>query len=176
MYIQTNEERAYDFLQEGIAELDELAAVYYEASITRRPVSSLAQTDVGVSISDGNLLEVSVANKSYNFKELLDILNSYRRKKRYHRMKDGRFVTLEERQLAALDALIEEVGAKSFKEGKAEVPLSKAVYLDSLGRESEGIRMARSSRFKQMTRALLNPEYQEREPSAKLQPVMRDYQ
>lgn len=174
--IQEDEDKAFDFLKEGLPRLDKLAVIFYSDAFSRKPISSLDNISVGVSVNDDNLLEVSLKGKSFNFEELIEILKSYRLKKHYHRLKDGRFITLEEQQLDAVAKLTEALNFEKENSSTVQAPLSKAMYIDSLGREAEGLTLERNRRFKQITSGLRHPDDTAFELPASLQPILRDYQ
>lgn len=137
-FVQLDEEKSYDFLTQGLEELPERVEIFYEASFERRPVRPMPKVTAGVSVNDMDLLEVTFNMKDVDYQELVDILDSYRQKKRYHRMKDRSFVTLGDQQLRAIASLVENAGLKKkdLAGGKIELPLSEAMYLDGLARET----------------------------------------
>ena len=81
----------------------------------------------GVSVNPDNLLKVSFNNDSFNMDELLEILASYRLKRRYHRLKDGTFISLGEQQLGALADFVESAGLKAGSEDTVELPPIRAI-------------------------------------------------
>ena len=179
--VQPEEEKSYDFLTEALPRLTEIADVYYAEVFRKKPVQSMARVTAGVSINDSNLLEVSFRNQSFNFDELLDILASYRLKRRYHRLKDGTFVSLADQQLSGLADFVESAGIKKNMavEGEdqtVELPLSQAMYIDALAREEDGLRLERSKRFKAVVRDIRNPADADVEVPHELKGILRDYQ
>ncbi len=175
-WVQPDEEKTYDFLTEALPQLANIADVYYSEIFRKKPVQSLGKVTVGVSISDDNMLQLSMPKQAFDFDELLDILASYRLKRRYHRLKDGTFVTLGEQQLGALADFVESTGLKKTDSDSVELPLSRAMYVDALAREDEGLRLERSRRFKEIVRDIKNPADADIEVPACLKGVLRDYQ
>ncbi len=175
-FIQPDEEKTYDFLTEALPELSEIADVYYAEIFHKKPVQMMTKVTAGVNVSDEKLLQVSFANDSFNIEELLDILGSYRLKRRYHRLKDGTFVSLGEQQLGALADFVESAGIRKASDNVVEMPLSKAMYIDSLAREEEGLRLERSKEFKAIVRDIRNPADADVEVPPHLKGILRDYQ
>ena len=136
----------------------------------------MTKVTAGVSVNPDNLLKVSFNNDNFNMDELLEILASYRLKRRYHRLKDGTFVSLGEQQLGALADFVESAGLKAGSEDTVELPLSKAMYIDALAREEEGLKLDRSKEFKSLVRDIRNPADADVEVPASLKGVLRDYQ
>ena len=174
--VQADEEKSYDFLTEALPELSQIADVYYSEVFHKKPVQAMAKVTAGVSVNDMNLLEVSLKNQDFDFDELLDILASYRLKRRYHRLKDGTFVTLGEQQLGALADFVESAGIEKTGSETVELPLSKAMYIDALAREDEGLRLERSKKFKEVVRDIRNPADADVDVPESLKGVLRDYQ
>ncbi|MBO4852739.1 MAG: DEAD/DEAH box helicase [Schwartzia sp.] len=174
--VQRDEERAYDFLRVGLPELSRLADVFYSDSFTRRPVQSLPTVTLGVSVNQDDLLELTFSGADFDFDELIGVLQSYRLKRRYHRLKDNTFLSLDGESLSALADFAEETGLEKLKGGKAELPLAEALYVDALAKETAGLRLSVGRGFRALVRDIRNPAEAEREIPPELDRVLRDYQ
>lgn len=176
--VQPDEEKSYDFLTEALPAMPDWVEVFYADSFERRPVRSMPNVTAGVSINDMDLLEVTFDVKGMDFQELIAILDSYRQKRRYHRMKDKSFITLGDQQLATIADLVEDTGLKNGKAkggGTVEMPLANALYLDSLARDDE-LQLARSKEFRRIVRDIRSPQDADIPVPESLQHVLRDYQ
>ena len=173
-WVQPDEELCYEFLLDGVPRLTEIADVFYSDAFERKPLQAMSPVSVGVSVSNENLLEISLKNAQYDFDELVAILRSYRKKKRYHRLKDGSFVSLAEQQLDSLANFVEESG---LDKGNREIGLAQAMYLDNLA-EDEGIRMERSRAFRSLVQDIRHPQEAENVPQLprQLSGILREYQ
>ncbi len=177
--VQKDEEKSYDFLTEELPSLPEWVDVFYEDSFVKRPVRPMPKVTAGVSVNDMDLLEVTFNMKDLDFNELMSILDSYRQKRRYHRLKDKTFVTLGEQQMQALADFVDNADitrANAVDGGKVELPLSNAMYLDELVRADESLRLERSKEFRAIVRDIRHPEDVEAEVPASLKGILRDYQ
>ena len=177
-YVQPDEELTYEFLTDGVESLPDSVEVFYADTILSRPVRPMPKVTAGVSINDSDLLEVTFDTKHLDIEELMDILDAYRQKRRYHRLKDGTFLTLGDQQLSALADFADSAGLARGKvvDGKIEMPLSNAMYIDELAREDESLRLVRSKRFKSLVRDVRSPQDVDAEVPESLQPILRDYQ
>ena len=175
-FVQREEERAYDFLCEGLPELSRLADVFYSDSFTRRPVQSLPPVTLGVSVNQDDLLELTFSGADFDFDELIGVLQSYRLKRRFHRLKDNTFLALDGKSLSALADFAEETGLERLKGGKAELPLADALYIDALAKETTGLRLAAGRGFRALVRDIVSPAEAEREIPPELIGILRDYQ
>mgnify|MGYP001672202955 CR=1 FL=1 len=176
--VQLDEEKSYDFLTECLPAMPDWVEVFYADSFEKRPVRPMPKVTAGVSVNDMDLLEVTFDMKGMDFSELVAILDSYRQKRRYHRMKDKSFITLGDQQLAAIADLVEDAGLKNgtVKGGDTvEMPLANALYLDSLARDDE-LQLARSKEFRRIVRDIRNPQDADIPVPESLQSILRDYQ
>ena len=179
--IQPDEERTYDFLTQALPQLSEQAEVFYADAFQKKPVQHLPQITAGVSVNDDNLLEVTFGGADLSVDEIMAILSDYREKRRYHRLKDGTFVSLGTQQLSALADFVENTGLdkKKAQDGDHVVlPISHAMYLDALARDEEGLRLERSRKFRRIVRDIRSPQDADTEVDVppELAPVLRDYQ
>ncbi len=175
-FVQPEEERAYDFLRDGVQELSKVADVLYSESFMRRPVQTMPPVTLGVSVNQDSLLELTFSGGDFDFDELIEILRSYRLKRRYHRLRDHTFLTLGGAALSALADFAEETGLEKLRGGKAELPLAEALYVDTLAKETEGFRLSVGKGFRSLVRDIRNPAEAEREIPPELSGVLRDYQ
>ena len=178
MGVQKDEEKSYEFLTEELPNLPDWVDVFYSDAFANRPVRPMPKVTAGVSVNDSNLLEVSFNAKDLDFNELMEILDSYRQKRKYHRLKDKSFITLGDQQMQAIADFVDNTGIdKAQADGmKVELPMSQAMYLDELAREDEALRLERSRAFRAIVRDIRHPEDSEVEVPASLKGVLRDYQ
>lgn len=129
-----SESALYRLVTEGLADLERYGAVTGSDAFRRNLARPMPAVRVGVSIDSG-LLDISVLSKDLTPEELLDILNSYREKKRYYRLKSGEFINLEgDEQLSSLQAMLDglNLSAEELLKRGAELPAYRALYLDKL--------------------------------------------
>ncbi|SHK61091.1 Superfamily II DNA or RNA helicase, SNF2 family [Selenomonas ruminantium] len=176
--VQKDEEKSYEFLTEELPFLPDWVEVFYSDAFANRPVRPMPKVTAGVSVNDMDLLEVTFNAKDLDFNELMDILDSYRQKRKYHRLKDKSFITLGEQQMQAIADFVDNTGiGKSKAEGmKVELPMNQALYLDELARADENLRLERSRQFRAIVRDIRHPEDGETEVPASLKNILRDYQ
>ena len=176
--VQKDEEKSYEFLTEELPNLPDWVDVFYSDAFANRPVRPMPKVTAGVSVNDSNLLEVSFNAKDLDFNELMEILDSYRQKRKYHRLKDKSFITLGDQQMQAIADFVDNTGIdKAQADGmKVELPMSQAMYLDELAREDEALRLERSRAFRAIVRDIRHPEDSEVDVPESLKGVLRDYQ
>lgn len=129
----SDEEDITRLLFEGLRELRAHATLLttpeFDGLISRRH----PHASVGISFK-ANLINLTVSADDLPRGELVALLNSYRRRKRYHRLKDGSFVDLANADLAEADELLVDLDLmpEDLRDGSAVLPAYRALQLDDL--------------------------------------------
>ncbi|CCY81095.1 sNF2 family N-terminal domain protein [Clostridium sp. CAG:149] len=88
--------------------------------------------------------------------ELLKVLDAYRQKKKYYRLKNGEFLKLSDDGFMTIARLQEGlgIGKGELKEKQIVLPGYRALYLDQMVREEGGIAFYRDSLYKAVARGM----------------------
>ena len=115
----------------GLSEFRTLGDVFTTPAFDRLIKDEKPRLTMGVSLS-GNLINLTVSASDLAPDELAAMLASYRKKKRYHRLRGGAFVDLEDFDLSQLDRLASDLGIsqKELATGVVQLPSFRAFYLD----------------------------------------------
>lgn len=177
LFLQKDDEKTFDFLKQGLPILMGMSNVeiFYANSLKKKPVMELSRLPIGVSLSDGNLLKVSLRNEKFNFNELIGILRAYKLKERYYKL-SGEFIDLENDDFEFLEELLDNLQFNISHESFVEVPLSKAVLLEDMGRAEECIELTCSRRLESVLDSLHHPECLQAEVPESLRGILREYQ
>ena len=172
-----DEETIYQLMKNGTEKLMELGEVQCTKRFLGRHTVSQIKVSVGVSVSSG-LLELDIATSDVPAEELLDILHSYRLKKKYYRLKDGSFVDLEEPSMEMLSELSEAMNLKDkdLLKGKLKLPMYRTLYLDKLLEENESVYSSRDSHFREVVKEFKTIKDADFEIPKSLNGMMRKYQ
>lgn len=170
-------DRIYTVLERGISEMMRHGEVQTTDRFRRLRIRKTIPVTVGVSVSSG-IMDLEIHSEALSQEELLDILNHYRRKKKYYRLRNGEFLNLKEQSLEELASMLEamHVSPKEFVKGKMRLPLYRALYLDKMLEQCDGIYTNRDSHFKKLVKSFKTIEDSDYELPQTLQPVMRKYQ
>ena len=125
----------YAFLHGGgIVSLQDIAEVFISEELKKK-TKKAGTPKIGLTLS-GDLLKVSLEDTGYEIGELLEALDAYRTRKKYYRLKDGRFITLEHENVAAMAEFLEtlDVSKKDVKGKSVVLPSYRALYVDELTR------------------------------------------
>lgn len=172
-----NEEKMFQVLERGVDTLLGLGEVRCTRRFSGMNVGRRVRMSVGVSVSR-DLLNLNIATQDVPPEELIDILKSYRAKKKYHRLKNGDFLSLEDDSLATLEELMEtlRMTPKELLKGNVKLPLYRALYLDRLLEKNEEIYSSRDSYFRKMVKNFKTVKDADFEEPGSLKDVMRGYQ
>lgn len=96
-FILADDEKIYNFLYEDIIEYMQKFEVLATDDFKSREIKKPKMGSIGVKI-ENNLLGIDVDNFNFDKKELREILVKYSLKKKYYRLKNGDFLTLEENE------------------------------------------------------------------------------
>ena len=174
-YSTDDEEMVYTFLKEGVPALLTEGEVYLSDAF-RNLQAAPPKIAVGVSVH-GSVLDLEVDTGEFPVGELRALLKSLHQKKRYHRLKDGRLLRLDD-SLEGLDELNEtlELSGAKLGQGHTQLPLYRAPSLDWALSGQNGIRFNRDDAFRRISRSFHAVKDSEYTPPASLQKVLRKYQ
>ena len=155
----------------GLPEFRALGEVFTTPAFDRLIRDGKPRISMGVSLA-GNLIDLTVSAGDLESDELAALLSSYRKRKHYHRLKGGAYLSLEDMDLAELDRIAFDLGIslKELASGKVELPSYRAFYLD----EEKDLDRDRS--FKSYVDNFRSVDEQSYTPPAQLSSVLRPYQ
>lgn len=177
LMIQGDEKALYALASEGVAAISQLAEVLASDAFKGMRVNPPAAVSVGVRV-ESDLLRLSFDVQGMDIAELEQVLQSYRKAKKYHRLRDGSFLNLEDSSLSEFSELAQgmDLTAKEMMKGEIAVPAYRALYLDALLKQSERIQYDRDGAFKQIIRDMRDVSDADYEIPKSLRHVLRNYQ
>lgn len=177
-YCKEEEEDAlYNLINEGINVFLELGEVSISDSLKNISIKKPSPITINASLTE-NLLNLEIESKDIPKKELIKILDSYRRKKRYHRLKDGNFLLLDN-SLSEVDEIVKgmDFTQKELSSDIIQLPKYRVLYLDSLMEKRDGfILLERDMSFRRMVKDFNGFEASTAEVPSSLDGIMRPYQ
>ena len=178
-FILPDNDKIYGFLTEDInyytQKFEVLATEKFKAKQIKQPkIGSL-----GVKV-ENNLLTIDINNMDIDIKELKEIMSKYALKKKYHRLKDGSFIKLEEnKEVEFLDKLITgmDIDYKELKSGEVRLPVYRSLYLNQLLKGMKGTEIFKNVAYKEVVSGLDKEQLEaEMKIPANLASVLRYYQ
>ncbi len=107
--MNTADPKAWQFVQEGLLQLADFCEIYVSDALKNLGTTRKLDLCVGLRFKE-DLLQVELDSVEMDSQEILEVLRSYRRKKKFHRLKNGRLLALNSPQLAELNELVDELG------------------------------------------------------------------
>ena len=90
----SDSDRIYELLTNGLDELMQIGQVHSTDSFDLIHIKKNYNFSMGISI-ENDLLNLEITSTDFTSKELLDIIKSYRKKKKYHLLKNGSFIPID---------------------------------------------------------------------------------
>ena len=108
-------------------------------------------TSIGVSVKS-NLLQLELLSDDMSPEELVDIVSSYRKKKKYYRLKNGAFVNMDSEYMENFDEMLNvlNISSKDLRAGALSVPLYRSIYIDEMMKEHNELIEKRDKSFEKL--------------------------
>jgi len=173
-----DDDKIFEFTVNWLPQLRDLVELYYSDQFKlkiRTSTTFSGQIRLDESL---DILAISFQYNDIEQDELTDIFHSLHLKKKYHRLRDGSFLDLNQPELTAVAQLLDnlDLGADDLNKKLLNLPKYRAMYIDSYLRQANLPGMHRNKAFKQLVQSILEPQDGEFEIPAELQNVLRDYQ
>lgn len=177
--ILPEEEKIYEFLINDInyymKKFEVLATENFKSKeITRPKIGSL-----GVRV-ENNLLSIDLNQLNIDFSELEEIMQKYKLKKKYHRLKDGSFLDLQgSKEIDFIDKLITgtDTDYKELESGSIRLPVNRTLYLNQLLKDIKGTEIIKNKEYKNIVNGLDKDLVEDEEQiPEKIENKLRPYQ
>ncbi len=154
--VLANEEKIYKFLTEDINSYMKNFEILATDKFKEKEIKSSSNISLGVKI-ENNLLDIDFTNLNFDPAELQEIMRQYKLKKRYHRLKDGSFINLEDNEtIKFIDSITEDIDVdySQIKNGELRLPMYRALYLDKILDKNEFIKVNKDENYKSLVERL----------------------
>ncbi|WEV42419.1 DEAD/DEAH box helicase [Bifidobacterium sp. ESL0682] len=131
--IREDDDKAiYKLLNEGLPVLRGLGEVFSTPSFDGLTSSPHPVFKIGLAMKSG-LVEISPIADEIDPSEVPALLNSYRKRRKFHRLRNGAFVNMADVDTGKLDEVTGDLGLKpvDLDSGAVSVPAYEAYYLDN---------------------------------------------
>lgn len=175
--LERDEDMLYALLAGGLRRLSEYMTIYSSEAFRNMKVMAPPAVSVGVSLKS-DLLELKLHSENMTSEEMADLLSKYDRKKKYVRLKNGDFLTIQDDSLGVLAEVRQDLQLteKDLKKGSINVPKYRAMYLDAALKNNKSLTVEKNKEFKGMVRSMKTIEDSDYEVPDSLKQVMRSYQ
>ena len=178
-FVLVTDDAIYKFLSQDINNYTEKYEVLVTDNFKTKEIRQPKLGTVGVKI-ENNLLNIDLTGLDFDRSELKEILAKYNLKKKYHRLKDGSFLDLEQNDdIKFLNSLEYgmEVDYKDLEKGKIRVPVYRSLYLNKLLENVKNVEIQKDKEYKEIVNNIDEREYDDEiTPPAGLNCTLRYYQ
>ncbi|SPF48594.1 Helicase conserved C-terminal domain protein [Candidatus Desulfosporosinus infrequens] len=173
-----DDDKIFEFTVNWLPQLRDLAELYYSDQFKLKIRTSTTFSGQVRLDETLDILEISFQYTDIEQAELAEIFHSLHLKKKYHRLRDGSFLDLNQPELTSVAQLLEnlDLEADDLNQKLLNLPKYRAMYIDSFLRQANLPGVHRNRAFKQLVQSILEPQDAEFEIPLELQNVLRDYQ
>lgn len=175
LHLPLAEEDLYDFLFLSLPALGERCELYLTDGLRNMIYAEQPSPKTSIRTEESaGLLEISFQMEGLDEEEIAEIMKTAVEKKRFYRMKNGAFLSLETEEFQTLQTLFTDlkIDKEELSEGSLHVPIYRGVQVD----EVLGMKEKYDPSFRKLLDHLKHPEEQSYLIPAELNATMRDYQ
>ncbi len=172
----SGDDAIYDLLDTGMDAFFERGEVFISDRLRGKRLRP-APAGVGISVSDGTLL-LDIDTGEFPASELEELYQSLLEKRRYYRLRDGRYLTLDGSGYETLAEMAHmlRLSPGELESGHAKLPAYRGLYIDSVLSEREDMRVDRDAKFRAMIRDFKSLPEGGYEPPEEMDKILRPYQ
>lgn len=176
-YFDTRVAETMEFLDRGIAFLQNYADIYVSDNLKKIGTKAKMKVKVGITVSN-NLLSLDIDSIGIPKEELAAVMNSFKKKKKYHKLKSGEMIYIESDELAEVNDMMDRyhLVPKDLKDGHVDMNLNRAYSLDMTADEMHHVEVNRSEAFKDIIDELTNYKAHCHSINDQFSHILRDYQ
>ena len=178
-FILPDEDKIYKFLTEDINYYMQKFEVMVTENFKTKQIRNPKMGSIGVRV-ENDLLYVDLKNIDIDPEELENIMEKYKLKKKYYRLKDGSFLNLEDnKEVEFLDKLTTgmDIDYEEIEDGEIRLPVNRTLYLNQLLKKLKGTEIIKNSEYKDIVNELDKEQLEENvEIPEEFAGVLRYYQ
>ena len=177
-FILPDNDKIYEFLTQDINYYMQKFEVLVTDNFKGKQIRQPKMGTLGVKI-ENNLLSIDLKEMNIDIKELKYIMEKYSLKKKYHRLKDGSFISLQDnKEIEFLDKLVTgmDIDYKELEKGQVNLPVNRSLYLNQLLKEIKGTEVIKNAEYKKIVNKLDKEQQEDIKIPEKLNSILRYYQ
>lgn len=172
-----NEDKIFEFIHDKLQSIQDIADVYYSESFKKIKIKNTASYSGGLRINnESNLLEFSFSIEGISNSELKEVFSNVKEKKKYYRLKNGSFLSLDDEELKEISELIDYLDLDYMNLENNNIPKYKALYIDEHIKSANMKSIRRDLKFKEMVQNVREPGDIDYTIPPELDNILREYQ
>ena len=178
-FILPDDDKIFNFLSNEINIYMQNFEVMVTENFKTKQIKQPKIGSLGVKV-ENNLLNIDLENLNIDIKELQEVMEKYNLKKKFHKLKDGSFINLEENpDVEFIDKLITgmDINLKELEKGSIRLPVNRSLYLDQLLKTVKNTQITKNTEYKKIVTGLEKEFIQDEISIPKsLENILRYYQ
>lgn len=161
--ILVSEDAIYNFLSIDIENYMKKFEVLATDNFKQKEIKQPKMANLGVRI-ENNLLNIDLGALDFDPSELKEIMQKYHLKKKYHRLKDGSFITLEENEtIDFIDSISKgmDITYEELEKGELKLPIYRSLYLDRILENINGVGVSKNEEYRNLINKIENKSFSE---------------
>lgn len=176
-YVLSQEEDIFQFVNDGVQELQSVSTVYYSDTFRSIKIKNPQNFKSKISLNqETDLLEFTFEHEVFSPDEYSEILKAMKQKRKFYRLKDGSFLPLESDGFKNTLFLMEDIGIEKMDKSIIELPKYHAIYLGQRLDDVEIKEIERNNLFNNLIDKLSNAKNIEYTTPKNLNGRLREYQ
>ena len=162
-FILPDNDKIYEFLTQDINYYMQKFEVLVTDNFKGKQIRQPKMGALGVKI-ENDLLSINLEEMNIDKKELKSIMEKYSLKKKYHRLKDGSFISLQDnKEIEFLDKLVTgmDIDYKELESGEIRLPVNRSLYLNQLLKGIKGTEIIKNAEYKEIVNRLDKEQLEE---------------
>ena len=178
-FIIPDDDLIYKFMTEDINIYMQKFEVLVTDNFKTKEIKEPKVGTIGVRV-ENNLLNIDLSKLNISAEEIQEVMEKYKLKKKFHRLKNGSFLNLSENEdMEFLDKLSSgmEIDYKSIKNNMIKLPVNRTLYLNELLKRYKSTKATQNTEYKKIIENLEKDNYNENVLIPKeVDNILRDYQ
>ena len=178
-FILPDDEKIYDFLSEEINYYMQKFEVMVTDNFKTKQIRDPKIGTLGVKV-ENNLLNIDLSKINITPEEIADVMEKYKLKKKFHRLKNGTFLNLDENEdIEFLDKLTSGMDIKyqEIKNNIIKLPVNRSLYLNELLKKFKTTKSTKNYEYKKLVENLEKENLDEQiNIPESFNAILRDYQ
>ncbi len=174
-----DEDEVYQFVRSGLPKLKNLVSVYYSDDFSQIKIKDKSSISISSSLDESmNYFNFKFSVDDIDHSEIPHILTALKEKKRYFRLNDGSFLTLDSVELNQFSTIMDDlsINGKDFNDGEVLIPNNRAFYLNDAIEKMTLEHFKRNLLFKELILRINAPEDESYVLPIEVKDILRPYQ
>ena len=178
LFILPQEDKIYEFLSETIQDYMQRFEVLVTDNFKSKQIRQPQLGSLGIRV-ENDLLSIDLSNLNIDPESLQEIMEKYELKKKYHRLKDGSYLSLE--QNSTLDFLEKtitgmDINYKDLSKGEVKIPMYRSLYLNELLKTINNVQINKNNEYRSIVNGLNHENIEDIQLPENFENMLRYYQ